>query len=337
MSRLAVDNRGLRASQPGGSGGGGGAPIVISVGNFGATYTHALSSGATTWFVGTLNANLALTLTGLATGSRGLLIGTQDGTGGRTLSVNGTSVTIPTTANVSFIVEFEADGTNLYVTLIGGGVGGVVPIVAAKGDMLASNASPTLTVVSVGTDGNVLTADSTQSAGVKWAAPSGGAASASGIFPLSFPLFNRAVTGSSAIGANKAEFTAFEVTSAMTLDRLLVKVTATSGNVDVGIYDATGTGGAPGARVVHSGSTACPGTGIQKIAFSSTVLQPGRYWAAFSTDNGTAGLNYCTGLDSLETFLDCRYTQSTAFPLPSTAAATIDTTGNVFFLLPTKS
>ena len=40
-----------------------------------------------------------------------------------------------------------------------------------KGDILAVNASGNLVRVAVGTNGQVLTADSTQASGVKWATP----------------------------------------------------------------------------------------------------------------------------------------------------------------------
>jgi hypothetical protein len=49
---------------------------------------------------------------------------------------------------------------------------------AAKGTMFAASAANTPLGVSVGTNGQVLTADSTVSAGVKWAAASGGATGA---------------------------------------------------------------------------------------------------------------------------------------------------------------
>lgn len=57
----------------------------------------------------------------------------------------------------------------------GGGVGGIgTSIIDAKGDLIVGTTDNTVGVLSVGTDGQILTADSTNSSGMKWApAPTG--------------------------------------------------------------------------------------------------------------------------------------------------------------------
>lgn len=47
-------------------------------------------------------------------------------------------------------------------------------IVDAKGDLIAATAADTVSRLAVGTNGQVLTADSTAATGIKWATPSGG-------------------------------------------------------------------------------------------------------------------------------------------------------------------
>ena len=101
----------------------------------------------------TLTANLALTFS--STKRSGALIVTQDATGSRTLSINGTSVSINTAANsqslVTFIYNdvaasyiFSVD-TNIVGSISGGGGGGTTPLSAPLVNMTA-NSSTAMTI-----------------------------------------------------------------------------------------------------------------------------------------------------------------------------------------------
>lgn len=92
---------------------------VVQAGNLGSTYTLTITNANDTWLVGTLTANLTLTVSGLASGGRARLLLDQDATGGRTLSVsdgtNSVNVPISSTGGSSSTVDLLSVGTNLYV------------------------------------------------------------------------------------------------------------------------------------------------------------------------------------------------------------------------------
>lgn len=121
---------GLAANgQQGGGGGGAGAVTVQgSVGtNLGATQTIDFASKiGEIWLVGTLNVNLTVTVSNRVAGCRAMLLLTQDGTGGRSLTVSdgagSVNVTIAVGASQFSMIEIKLpDASAVNIAAVGGG------------------------------------------------------------------------------------------------------------------------------------------------------------------------------------------------------------------------
>lgn len=97
--------------------------------------------------------------------------------------------------------------------------------------------------------------------------------------------------GSSAVwpAASRIYYVPFIVDVAVTVKQMLAfNGTAVAGNVDLGVYDSTGTSSGPGSKLVSTGATAAAGTSVvQAIDCADTALSAGLYWMAMLATSGT--------------------------------------------------
>lgn len=90
------------------------------------------------------------------------------------------------------------------------------------------------------------------------------------------------VLTSTATTAGKAFFTGIVLYAPVTVTQMRCVFSGSpTGNVDMGIYDATGTNGVPNNLLGHTGAiAAATGVYTQNLT-ANLLLSPGRYWLAF--------------------------------------------------------
>lgn len=114
-------------------------------------------------------------------------------------------------------------------------------------------------------------------------------------------------------GANIAHYTPVIVESQIIIYQMSIIIGAQAGNVDVGIYNESGT------RLVSAGSTAAGPAGIQVFNVTDTILSPGNYFLAFVASTATT-LTVLAANAGVGPTRACGMAQQTsALPLPSTA------------------
>lgn len=73
--------------------------------------------------------------------------------------------------------------------------------------------------------------------------------------------------------ANRVIYVPFSLPFAKLMSKISAAVTSgTTGNYDIGVYDALGTSGGPGNRLVSSGSTAVTAAGIKTFTPTNPIL-----------------------------------------------------------------
>lgn len=120
--------------------------------------------------------------------------------------------------------------------------------------------------------------------------------------------------------ANRALFIPFLLFQTTTfINMFSINGSTASGNIDLGIYDPSGT------KIVSTGTTAQTGTSTaQVISISPTELAPGQYYMAVALDNGTGTLFRITTGDAstkLQAITGIAQMAS-AFVLPASATLT---------------
>lgn len=164
--------------------------------------------------------------------------------------------------------------------------------VTTKGDLIVATGAGAVTRRAVGTNGQVLTADSAQTDGLKWATP--GIAiqpsTKSGVQNYGTPSLSwDGASNAQALGANVIWYVPFVVATTITVDRILADVTTAvaASSLRLGVYAMDLTGQPTGAALIDSGALASTSTGKKEATVSAT-LTPGRYLACALTDSAVS-------------------------------------------------
>lgn len=100
-------------------------------------------------------------------------------------------------------------------------------------------------------------------------------------FVLAVPGYDSAAVNAVALTAGAAFLNAVTLMAPVTISQMRINISGTpTGNIDMGIYDATGTNGAPNNLLGHTGANAAATGLFTKSLTSNLLLAPGQYWLA---------------------------------------------------------
>ncbi len=170
------------------------------------------------------------------------LLDLKGGTTGQVLSKNSN-----TDMDFTWVTDAAGDitGVTAGTGISGGGTSGTVTVtnsmataIDAKGDLVAGTAADTFARLGVGTDGQVLTADSAEATGLKWATAAGG-----GMTLLSTTTLSGGTTTISSISGSYKKLIAVINALSMSTDQttVLMRFNSDSGNnYDSSSWDGSG-------------------------------------------------------------------------------------------------
>ena len=192
----------------------------------------------------------------------------------------------------------DIEGVTAGVGISGGGTSGTVTVtnsmataIDAKGDLVAGTGADTFAKLTVGANGTLLTADSTQATGLKWAAAaSGGVTSAS----------NFVVTEETTTSTSYTDLTTSQSVTLTTGTKALVIISSGMYNTAANLY-VNMTVAVSGASSVAASDDNClrlgyMGAGVSHKAASMAALTgltagSNTFTAKFKTQSGTGGFN----------------------------------------------
>lgn len=160
---------------------------------------------------------------------------------------------------------------------------------AAKGQLVVGSATNDSSILAVGADATVLTADSTEATGMKWATPAAGG-SAPQFTPSVSNYYIRSF-GSNGTFTDQTFSTGTVyyipvILAAYTYDRLSIVTgashTGAANTVRLGIYNNDATTNKPSTVLLDAGTvTTVSASTAYEITISQTITTPGLYWLAF--------------------------------------------------------
>lgn len=169
-----------------------------------------------------------------------------------------------------------------------GGGAATDTIYDAKGDVVAASAADTGARVAVGTNGQLLRADSSAAAGVGYGNPVGPSYKAGDFFGPAF-----ITSGSQTLVAGTAYFIPLVVFRAQAVDRLAIwlRTVGATSTCRLGLYNDSA--GRPSTLIQEA--TGGPldtsiTTGARTLTISQTLM-PGAYWGCVQSEGGTPALD----------------------------------------------